>query len=112
MCDTALWTPVARNTLPLPSGEPMKTFKRLFAFSAVLLMISLLGCSPTPTREGAGEYVDDTVITSKVKTAILTEATLKVAQINVETFRGRVQLSGFVDSQAAVSKAAEVARSV
>jgi osmotically-inducible protein OsmY len=90
----------------------MKTFKRLSVLSAALLMVSLLGCSPTPVREGTGEYVDDTVITSKVKTAILTESTLKVAQINVETFRGRVQLSGFVNSQAAVDKAEAVARSV
>ena len=71
-----------------------------------------LGCASTRTQEGTGEYVDDTVITSKVKAAILNEPTLKSAEINVETFKGVVQLSGFVSSQAAESKAVEVARGV
>ena len=69
-------------------------------------------CSSTPRHEGTGEYVDDSVITTKVKAAILNERTLKVAEINVETFKGVVQLSGFVSSQAAANKAVEVARGV
>ena len=83
--------------------------------SAVFLAISLLsaaGCASTPRQEGTGEYVDDSVITAKVKASILDEATLKVAEINVETFKGVVQLSGFVSSQAAIDKAVEVARGV
>ncbi|MGP1614170.1 MAG: BON domain-containing protein, partial [Pollutimonas bauzanensis] len=56
--------------------------------------------------------VDDSVITTKVKAAILNEPTLKVAEINVETFKGVVQLSGFVGSQADIRKAVEVARKV
>jgi osmotically-inducible protein OsmY len=75
-------------------------------------MVSVVGCASTPKHEGTGEYVDDSVITTKVKTAILGEPTLKVAEINVETFKGVVQLSGFVNSKAAAGKAVEVARGV
>ena len=81
-------------------------------FLCVLLVATTLGCASTRTHEGTGEYVDDTVITTKVKAAILDEPTLKSAEINVETFKGVVQLSGFVSSQAAESKAVEVARTV
>ena len=89
----------------------MKHFKRISAlfFSAVLLTAA--GCASTSTREGTGEYVDDTVIT-KVKAAIFNEPTLKSAQINVETFKGTVQLSGFVSDPANVGRAAEVTRGV
>jgi osmotically-inducible protein OsmY len=71
-----------------------------------------LGCASTAKQAGAGEYVDDTVITTKVKVAILNEPALKSAEINVETFKGVVQLSGFASSSAAESKAVEVARTV
>ena len=84
-------------------------------FSAVFLALTLVaaaGCASTPKQEGTGEYVDDSVITTKVKAAILEESTLKVAEINVETFKGVVQLSGFVSSPAAANKAVEVARGV
>jgi len=84
-------------------------------FSALFLavtLVSVVGCASTSKQEGTGEYIDDSVITSKVKAAILNDPTLKVAEINVETFKGVVQLSGFVSSQAAVNKAAEVARAV
>jgi osmotically-inducible protein OsmY len=83
--------------------------------SAVFLAVALatvLGCAPTPTKEGTGEYVDDTVITTKVKAAIFNEPSLKSSEIKVETFKGTVQLSGFVKYQADISRAVEVARSV
>ncbi|MBK7677212.1 MAG: BON domain-containing protein [Accumulibacter sp.] len=83
--------------------------------SSVLLAVTLVtavGCSSTSKQEGTGEYVDDTVITSKVKAAVFNEPMLKSAEINVETFKGVVQLSGFVSSQAAANKATEVARGV
>lgn len=83
--------------------------------SAIFLAVTLLtavGCASTAKQEGTGEYVDDSVITGKVKAAILNEPTLKSAEINVETFKGAVQLSGFVSSQAAVNKAVEVTRHV
>jgi osmotically-inducible protein OsmY len=76
------------------------------------MLASLLGCAGTATKEGTGEYFDDTVITSNVKAAILDEPSLKSAEINVETFKGVVQLSGFVSSRANIDKAAEVARRV
>ena len=90
----------------------MLQLKRFFAFFLTVLLASMLGCAPTPTREGTGEYVDDTVITTKVKAAIFNEPSLKVAEINVETFKGTVQLSGFVRSQADINKAVQVARGV
>jgi len=72
----------------------------------------LLGCAGTSTKEGTGEYFDDTVITTKVKAAIFNEPSLKSAEINVETFKGVVQLSGFVSSPANISRAVEIARGV
>ena len=86
--------------------------RKLVTLGGVLLMATALGCASTRTQEGTGEYVDDTVITTKVKAAILNEPSLKSAEINVETFKGVVQLSGFVTSQAAESRAVEVARTV
>ncbi|MGE5714661.1 MAG: BON domain-containing protein [Betaproteobacteria bacterium] len=86
--------------------------KYLSPLFVAFALVSVVGCASTPTQEGTGEYVDDSVITGKVKTAILNESTLKVAEINVETFKGVVRLSGFVSSQAAATKAVEVARGV
>jgi len=90
----------------------MKLFNRFTNFFLVILLVSLLGCASTAKKEGTGEYVDDTVITTKVKAAILEAPSLKTSEINVETFKGVVQLSGFVNSQADINKAVEVARSV
>jgi hyperosmotically inducible protein len=86
--------------------------KYLSAFCMAITLLASAGCSSTSKQEGTGEYIDDSVITTKVKAAILDEPSLKVAEINVETFKGVVQLSGFVSSQAAATKAVEVARSV
>jgi len=76
------------------------------------LLAAFLGCASTPKHESTGEYVDDSVITTKVKAAIFDESTLKTLQINVKTYRAVVQLSGFVDSTQSVIKAGEVARGV
>lgn len=84
-------------------------------FAAVLFALSFLmlsACAPTAKRASTGEYLDDTVITTKVKAAIFNEPLLKTKDIGVETFKGTVQLSGFVNSNAAVLKAAEVTRKV
>lgn len=86
--------------------------KYLSPLFVAVALVSVVGCASTPKQEGTGEYIDDTMITTKVKTAILNEPTLKVAEINVETFKGVVQLSGFVSSQAAATKAVEVTRGV
>jgi len=76
------------------------------------LITVFLGCAATQKHESTGQYVDDSVITTKVKTAIFNEDSLKMLQINVKTFKGIVQLSGFVDSAQSVKRAGEVARSV
>ena len=86
--------------------------KYLSALFLAFTLVFVVGCASTSTQEGTGEYVDDSVITTKVKAAIFNEPTLKVAEINVETFKGIVQLSGFVSSQTVASKAVDLARSV
>ncbi len=91
----------------------MRYITTLFLVSFLALsLLSLTGCGSTSKKEGTGEYIDDTVITTKVKAAILNEPMLKSAEINVETFKGVVQLSGFVSSSASIDKAIEVARGV
>jgi len=90
-----------------------KRHRILSSLVCITLVTALLGCaSTTPTRERSGQYVDDSGITTKVKAAIFDDPLLKVLQINVETFKGEVQLSGFVDSAQNVRRAGEVARSV
>ncbi len=86
--------------------------KLLSAIFVAVSLVSVVGCASTPKQEGTGEYIDDTAITTKVKAAILNEPTLKSAEINVETFKGVVQLSGFVKARADIDKAASVARGV
>jgi osmotically-inducible protein OsmY len=78
----------------------------------LVFLLSFMGCAATQKHESTGGYVDDSAITTKVKSAILMDSSLKVMQINVETFKGEVQLSGFVDSQQSAAKAAEVTRGV
>ncbi|XKH02210.1 BON domain-containing protein [Marinobacter nauticus] len=91
----------------------MKRIMRLAPMLAVAMLVALfVGCASTETRSGTGEYIDDTVITSKVKAAIFSEPTLKSAEINVETYKGVVQLSGFVNSRSDIDTAVNVARSV
>jgi osmotically-inducible protein OsmY len=90
----------------------MKSFKSATSLLAIFAIAGLMGCASTSKSEGTGEYVDDTVITAKVKTAIFEQPNLKSAEINVETFKGVVQLSGFVSSQANVNEAVMVAKNV
>jgi len=80
----------------------------------VLLMLigTFVACASTRTQESTGEYVDDSVITTKVKAELAGDDFFKSFQISVETFKGVVQLSGFVNSQQAVDKAGQIARSV
>ena len=86
--------------------------KLLSALFVAVSLVSVVGCASGPQKEGTGEYIDDTAITAKVKAAILNEPTLKSAEINVETFKGVVQLSGFVKTQAEIDKATAVTRGV
>jgi len=78
----------------------------------MMLIASFVACASTSKQEGAGEYVDDSVITTKVKSQLAADDFLKSFQISVETYKGIVQLSGFVGSQMAVNKAGEIARGV
>ena len=90
----------------------MKQLKTISAYFLAAMFAFMLGCAATPTREGTGEYVDDTLITTKVKAAVLADSTLKSAEINVETFKGVVQLSGFVAQSADIQRAIEIARGI
>ncbi|MDD5579466.1 MAG: BON domain-containing protein [Methylobacter sp.] len=78
----------------------------------LLLVLSIAGCAGSKRYESTGEYLDDSVLTTKVKASILGDSRLKVMQIDVETFKGIVQLSGFVDSAEAAARAVELARTV
>lgn len=87
--------------------------KRIFtSVGALALMAVLIGCSSTGTEKSAGEVVDDSVITGKVKTALTDDETTKARDIKVETHKGVVQLTGFVDTNAEKSRAGEVARTI
>lgn len=91
----------------------MKKLNRIVKFIVCFALVTaFMGCAATPKHESTGQYVDDSVITTKVKAAIFNESTLKTLQINVKTYKGVVQLSGFVDSAQSVTKAGEVARHV
>jgi osmotically-inducible protein OsmY len=90
----------------------MQRIKTLTTLFCTMVLISTLGCASTRHHEGTGEYVDDSVITSKVKAAIFNEPGLKVSEVKVETFKGVVQLSGFVSSRADIQGAVRVASAV
>lgn len=80
--------------------------------TAVMALTALAGCASSGRQETAGQYLDDTAITAKVKTAIFQDPTLKSAEINVETFKGRVQLSGFVSTRSQIDRAVAVTQGV
>ncbi len=90
----------------------MKHIKRMGLMITALSMALLIGCAATPKKEGTGEYIDDSVITTKVKVAIFHNPALKSSEINVETFKGIVQLSGFVGEQADIKEAGGIAQSI
>ena len=89
-----------------------KRFMFIRSFMLVVLITGFAACASTSKQEGAGEYVDDSVITTKVKSQLAADDFLKSFEISVETYKGIVQLSGFVGSQQAVDKAGEIARGV
>ena len=78
----------------------------------LMLIATFAACASTRTHESAGEYIDDSVITTKVKSLLAKDDFLKSFQIGVETYQGTVQLSGFVNSQQAADKANQITRSV
>lgn len=85
---------------------------RALMYPLIFAVIGLGACASTARQEGTGEYVDDTVITARVKAAVFNDPDLKSSEINVETFKGRVQLSGFVSKQSDISKSTALARGV
>jgi osmotically-inducible protein OsmY len=80
--------------------------------AALMASAVVTGCSSTPTQQSAGEAVDDGVVTAKVKAALVADPVTKAHQITVETFKGTVQLSGFVESDQARTRALQLARDV
>jgi osmotically-inducible protein OsmY len=90
----------------------MNKFTRVSVLFAAVSLTALVGCASTQKHESTGQYIDDSAITASVKAAIFNEASLKSAEINVETFKGRVQLSGFVSSRASIDRAVQVAQGV
>jgi hypothetical protein len=81
-------------------------------FVLMMLVVTVAACASTSTQSGTGEYFDDSVITTKVKSLLAGDDFLKSFEISVETYKGVVQLSGFVDSQKAVDKAVEITKTV
>lgn len=90
----------------------MTLYKSTSLFLMALALLLSIGCASTATQESTGEYIDDSVITSQIKAGLLKEPTLKSFEIKVETFKGIVQLSGFISPQLNSDKAVEIARSV
>jgi osmotically-inducible protein OsmY len=90
----------------------MSKFTRVSVLFAAVALTALVGCASTQKHESTGQYIDDTAITTSVKAAILNEPSLKSAEINVETFKGRVQLSGFVSTRANIDRAVVVAQGI
>jgi osmotically-inducible protein OsmY len=90
----------------------MTTVNRVLRVSTALLCLAVVGCAATTTRDSTGQYIDDSAVTTKVKSALFNDPSLKSAEISVETFKGRVQLSGFVRSQANIEQALADARGV
>ena len=90
----------------------MKLSPKIFAFFMALFLVNLVGCASTQQHQSASEYIDDAVITTKVKAALFNDPDLSAAEINVETYNGEVQLSGFVSTQSQINQAVQVAKKV
>jgi osmotically-inducible protein OsmY len=93
-------------------NQAMKQLSRIPVFLAAVALTAMAGCSANPPQESTGQYIDDSVITAKVKSAIFNAPSLKSYEINVDTFKGRVQLSGSVSSRANIDEAVAIAHRV
>jgi osmotically-inducible protein OsmY len=78
----------------------------------LIVMVLMLGCAGDRTTRSTGQVIDDSTITTKVKSALIADPEVKGTQMQVEVYRGVVQLSGFVDRPTDAQKAVAVARSV
>jgi osmotically-inducible protein OsmY len=104
--------PVSTSPFPPHSRIAMNAFKRLTLVLSAIVLASALGCAGTATKESTGEYVSDTWITTKVKAVLADDPLVKAREVNVETFKGDVQLSGFVSSYGAMEQAERLTRGV
>jgi osmotically-inducible protein OsmY len=92
--------------------KTMISMKRISAVFLAVAFASALGCAGDSRTESTGEYVDDSWITTKVKAALVESPAVKATEVNVETFKGSVQLSGFVSSSAAMNEAVRVTNTI
>ena len=90
----------------------MKIAQRFTSIIVTATVLGLAACAPGAHREGTGEFIDDSVITGKVKAAFAADPTVKATEVKVDTFKGTVQLSGFVESRESAQKAVQLAREV
>jgi osmotically-inducible protein OsmY len=90
----------------------MNQFKRIAVILLSAAMLSAAGCAGSRTQESTSEYVDDTWITTKVKSTLIDSPSVKATEVNVETFKGRVQLSGFVSTQMAMNEAVRLTQGI
>ncbi|MEO8223423.1 MAG: BON domain-containing protein [Gammaproteobacteria bacterium] len=89
------------------------TYRQTLVLAALMgSAVAISGCASTRTTQAPGEYTDDAVITGKVKTMFLADKTVSAANVNVETFRGVVQLSGFANSQKEIDQAVTLAKTI
>ena len=101
-----------RIFLPIPGELPLKQFKRLSAVLLAIVLVSALGCAGSATQESTGEFITDSWITTKVKASLAEDRQVKATEVNVETFKGVVQLSGFVGTRAEMSQAVRIATGI
>jgi len=87
-------------------------FKRFATILLAAAMLSAAGCAGSRTQESTGEYVDDSWITTKVKATLADSPNVKSTEVNVETFKGAVQLSGFVSTQLAMNEAVRLTQGI
>ena len=90
----------------------METLRKISTFAAALGLVLVVGCESTRTQTSAGEQIDDSVVTAKVKAALIDNEELSASEINVETFKGRVQLSGFVSDRSDIAEATDVVEEI
>ncbi len=86
----------------------MNLLQRFSAFFLAIAVVFALGCAGDRRHESTGEFIDDTWITTKVKAALVEDPVVKAREVNVETFKGVVQLSGFVSTREAMNQAVRV----
>lgn len=94
---------------PIRAARPRHVARALLG--APLVALWLAGCASSPTQESTGQYIDNSVLTARVKSAFAADDRVKATNINVESFKGRVQLSGYADSREEINRAVQIARS-